>query len=244
MHGAFQPFVPVLQQSIYSALQQTHGVTSAERRRMIEIESSQITRMLTPLSPEELVQLTCVRLLNKPNDDQNAVQRSHNFMADSTMDAARIAGVWDTAELETPADWQEWLRRMTNVMLQHSPSPMLRSCVHLTSSAHLPSMEAELFQAGFAACWAALDGNRQQELARHFVSALHSNSVPVLQSLISLEEAMTKRGLTLPRFLPRESLAFAAESCQAYAKALRYREQHFESSPNDKSVTSLIQVHH
>eukprot|EP00656_Telonema_subtile_P051269 TRINITY_DN6855_c0_g1_i1.p1 TRINITY_DN6855_c0_g1~~TRINITY_DN6855_c0_g1_i1.p1 ORF type:complete len:1752 (-),score=590.30 TRINITY_DN6855_c0_g1_i1:111-5366(-) len=247
MPTLFAPFVPVLKQSLASALL-ANTLPAAQRATQAEVAQS-IAELLSPLEGAQMQQLSSTStLLRKPLsvDDPMTLNRQASFLELSQINecnVGRIAAVWDTAELETAADWQEWLRRLTNMMMQSSPSPMLRSCAHLVSSAHLPCMEAELFHAGFAACWGAMESSRQQELASHFKAALQHSSVPVLQALISLEEAMTKRGLALSQHLPRNLLAGSAETCQAYAKALRYREQHFESHPSNEAVEALIQVH-
>lgn len=65
-----------------------------------------------------------------------------------------LQSAWDTSHCFTNDDWAEWIRRISIVMLQESPSPSLRCLAGLAMS-HNP-VAIELFNSAFVSCWEQL----------------------------------------------------------------------------------------
>ena len=123
----------------------------------------------------------------------------------------------------------EWLWRFNVDLLRESPVPTLRVCAPLAQN-H-PPLARELFHAAFVSCWHELNEQYQDSLIRNLQKAFHSNTIPpdILQVLLNLAEFMEHDAEALPINL--NVLAELAQKGHAYAKALHYREQEFQSNP-------------
>lgn len=146
---------------------------------------------------------------------------------------------WVSSDRSTKEDWVEWLRNFSVELLKESPSPALRACYQLAQAQ--PRMARELFAAGFVSCWLQLTQSTQEQLVRSLEAALASPSIPpeIVTALLNLAEFMEHDEKALP--LDFRTLGVLAEKCQAYAKALHYKELEFESTP-DAAVEPLISI--
>ena len=61
---------------------------------------------------------------------------------------------WDTFQVNSKEDWNDWARRLAIELMKESPSHAIRACVSL-AEAHVP-LARELFNAAFVSCWTEL----------------------------------------------------------------------------------------
>lgn len=61
---------------------------------------------------------------------------------------------WDTSQISTRDDWQEWMHRIGVEFMKESPSHALRACMSLVDI-H-PPLAKDLFNAAFLSCWGEL----------------------------------------------------------------------------------------
>ncbi len=61
---------------------------------------------------------------------------------------------WDTSQISTREDWNEWMQRLSVEFMKESPSHALRACMSLVD-VHTP-LAKELFNAAFLSCWGEL----------------------------------------------------------------------------------------
>lgn len=136
---------------------------------------------------------------------------------------------WEASQRATKEDWIEWLSGFAVELLRESPSPALRSCSPLAQVYH--PLARELFNAGFVSCWTELSDKGQSEVVRALELAFSSPNLPpeVLQTLLNLAEFMEHDEKPLP--IAITALGTLAEKCQAYAKALHYKEIEFILNP-------------
>lgn len=146
---------------------------------------------------------------------------------------------WEASHRSTKDDWVEWMRRLTLELLRESACPALRACWALAQVYH--PLSRELFHASFLSCWLHLYDPYQDALARSLETAVHSPTLPpdILQALLNLAEFMDRSGLPLP--IDARTLGGLSEKCHAYAKALRYKEAEFATSPTT-CVEALISI--
>ncbi|XP_048250308.1 serine/threonine-protein kinase mTOR-like isoform X1 [Haliotis rufescens] len=137
-------------------------------------------------------------------------------------------------------DWMEWLRKLSIELLKESPSPALRSCWALAQSYN--PLARDLFNAAFVSCWTELTETQQDELIHSLEQALTSQEIPeITQTLLNLAEFMEHcdKG---PLPLASNILGQRAMRCQAYAKALHYKEEEFHRGPTTDTLEALISI--
>ncbi|KAL7753608.1 phosphatidylinositol kinase- protein kinase tor1 [Sorochytrium milnesiophthora] len=147
---------------------------------------------------------------------------------------------WETNQKATKDDWLEWLRRLSIELIKESPSAALRAC-HTLASVYYP-LARELFNVAFVSCWAELYDQFQDELVRALETALVTPNIPpeVIQALLNLAEFMEHDDKALP--IDIRTLGDYATRCQAYAKALHYKELEFISEPSTSAIENLISI--
>eukprot|EP00003_Mantamonas_plastica_P010783 TRINITY_DN2025_c0_g1_i1.p1 TRINITY_DN2025_c0_g1~~TRINITY_DN2025_c0_g1_i1.p1 ORF type:complete len:2240 (+),score=782.23 TRINITY_DN2025_c0_g1_i1:702-7421(+) len=147
---------------------------------------------------------------------------------------------WEAEQRSTREDWMEWMRRFSVELLRESPSPTLRSCSALAQV--YPPLARELFNASFVSCWTELFDQFQDELVKSLETAMTSENIPpeILQALLNLAEFMEHDDKPLP--IQTELLGHLAETCNAYAKALHYKEIEFHNNHDPETIEALISI--
>lgn len=151
-----------------------------------------------------------------------------------------IKQAWDTTGRSTKDDWSEWFRRISVEFLKQSPSPSMRACAGIAVVS--PSLARDLFNPSFYSVWIHLYDQYKEDLIGHIQNAMASQNIPpeVLQTLLTLAEFMERDDKPLP--LTPKVLAFYAQKCHAYAKALHYKELDFINDPSPSTIESLISI--
>uniref|UniRef100_A0ACD5YK47 Uncharacterized protein n=1 Tax=Avena sativa TaxID=4498 RepID=A0ACD5YK47_AVESA len=152
----------------------------------------------------------------------------------------RLINAVEASQRSTREDWAEWMRHFTVALLKESPSPALRTCARLAQLQ--PSVERELFAAGFASCWTQMTESSQEQLMRSLKTAFSSQNIPleILAMLLNLAEFMEHDEKPLP--IDTRLLGALAEKCQAYAKFLHYKEMDFEAVCSKKMGANSVTV--
>lgn len=175
---------------------------------------------------------------------QNHHQRGHSRSrsAGAPSDTSVLALAWDTSRCFTKADWAEWMRKLSLVLLSESSSASLRACAQ-AAKAHYP-LARELFNAAFISCWSELTYDLQKELTSALEIALSSSSIPpeILQILLDLAEFMEHNEKPLP--IDTKVLASLAMKCHAYAKALYYKETEYRKGVTTALVEDIISINY
>ena len=158
------------------------------------------------------------------------------------LDYSALAQAWDTSRCTTKADWAEWTRKLSLVLLTESPSLALRSC-SAAAKAHTP-LARELFNAAFISCWSELTYELQMDLTGALEIALSSLTIPpeILQILLDLAEFMEHNEKPLP--IDIKVLASLAMKCRAYAKALYYKETEYRRGVTTALVEDIISINY
>ncbi|KAG9394146.1 Serine/Threonine-protein kinase TOR [Carpediemonas membranifera] len=150
--------------------------------------------------------------------------------ASATVDESVLKSAWDTSQASTRDDWISWMRRLTHIFIQSSPSPSIRSCA---SVPHISgTISPDLMNAAFVSVWTALRDGAEAEFASQLTKVLQSQSLPieVLQILLRLAEYLEHLDHSLP--IDYRVLGHLASNSHAFAKALRYQEQEFVKAPS------------
>ncbi|CAD7701599.1 unnamed protein product [Ostreobium quekettii] len=169
-----------------------------------------------------------------PDDTPGASPQRFN------LDERDMGVAWDTAHRYTKDDWAEWMRQLSLRLLSSSPSPALRACKEFAQM--IPGMAKDLFPASFISCWSELSDSMQQQLVRSLEAALASPTIPpeIITSLLNLAELMEHDRSQLP--LDTRTLGALASKCQAFAKALHYKEVEFQESPKT-AVEAILAIY-
>ena len=148
--------------------------------------------------------------------------------------------VWNAEQRYTYQDWLEWMRVFSLELLNSSPSPALKACHPFAQ--YIPSMAKDLFSASFVSCWSELTPSVQREFIRHLEAAMASSTIPseILTTLLNLAEFMEHNSYQLP--LDKRTLAALSMKCQAFAKALHYKEMEFQDSP-ERAVENMLAIY-
>ncbi|KAK8942075.1 Serine/threonine-protein kinase TOR [Platanthera guangdongensis] len=152
----------------------------------------------------------------------------------------RLRTAGEASQRSTKEDWAEWMRHFSIELLKESPSPALRTCARLAQLQ--PSVGRELFAAGFASCWVQMNETSQEQLVRNLKTAFLSQNIPpeILATLLNLAEFMEHEEKPLP--IDTRLLGALAQQCQAYSKALHYKEMEFEAARSKIMGTNPVAV--
>ncbi|XP_047315173.1 serine/threonine-protein kinase TOR isoform X1 [Impatiens glandulifera] len=201
----------------------TLGSTSAERlSRRLSVEG-----ISDPQNDTE----------NDPHDDGNDGHRQHRS---HQVNDGKLRSAGEASQRSTKEDWAEWMRHFSIELLKESPSPALRTCARLAQLQ--PFIGRELFAAGFVSCWSQLPEASQRQLVRSLEMAFSSPNIPpeILATLLNLAEFMEHDEKPLP--IDIRLLGALAEKCQAFAKALHYKEMEFEGARSKKMDANPVSV--
>jgi len=149
--------------------------------------------------------------------------------------------VWEAGQATTEVDWSLWMRRLSVELLRDSPDATLRACASVAHT-HQP-LARDLFNAAFLSCWIRLSDEERAQLVKVLKIALRHPMTPpdVLHALLNLAEFMDHHNRALP--IDVHQMAMFAMRCHAYAKALRYKEIEFSTSPA-QCLDDLISINH
>ncbi|CAG8464548.1 8437_t:CDS:10, partial [Paraglomus occultum] len=151
-----------------------------------------------------------------------------------------LKNAWECSQKSTKDDWNEWIRRLSVELLKESPSPALRACASLAGVYH--PLAKELFNAAFISCWSELYYQYKDELVMSLLTAIRSPSTytEIVSTILNLAEFMEH--YDRPLSIDFGLLGQFAEKCQAFAKALHYKEMEFLKEPTKETVEKLIQI--
>lgn len=155
------------------------------------------------------------------------------------LDQENLRKAWETSQRSIKDDWAEWMRQFSVELLRESSSPALRFCSSL-AQVYQP-LARELFNAAFVSCYTELERDYKRELVQSLERAFSSSSITpdILQLLLNLAEFMEHDEKPLP--IDIRTLGALAKQCQAYSKALHYKELEFQSQPAD-TIEDLIEI--
>ena len=99
-----------------------------------------------------------------------------------------------------------------------------------------------LFQVGFMACWEELSTASRESLVQSLEAAFSAPSTPteILQALLALAEYMERHDRQLP--MNTRTLGDIATRCQAFSKALHYREIEFHTHTSAQGSPRLVEA--
>lgn len=91
-----------------------------------------------------------------------------------TVNQQHLKQAWDTSQVSTREDWNEWMHRLGVEFMKESPSHALRACMSLVDI-HAP-LAKELFNAAFLSCWTELyDQYQVRQIVKPAVNLLKSS---------------------------------------------------------------------
>ncbi|XP_049851152.1 serine/threonine-protein kinase tor-like [Schistocerca gregaria] len=169
--------------------------------------------------------------------DSNYYLDNFSFTSEFDSKNGLLNFFWNTGQSFTKADWYEWFRRFSIVLLSGSSSQALRCCVPLVKAQY--SLALELFNVGFISCWEQLSDELRMQLTDSLKNALSSNiPAEILQILLNLVEFLEHHEQCLP--IDNKTLASLAIKCHAYAKALHYKEAEFFQQMSPALMEDII----
>eukprot|EP00055_Hartaetosiga_balthica_P013374 m.68538 g.68538 ORF g.68538 m.68538 type:complete len:2576 (-) comp8246_c0_seq1:359-8086(-) len=155
--------------------------------------------------------------------DNSGSMDSSLLRASVNQDSIRAA--WDISSNASQQDWQDWLKRITRVLIKNAQITVVRACSKVCEL-HAPSAR-ELLNVAFISCWPGLTSKCQDDLMRPFEQAMSNvSSTPreiqeVILDLAELAESIDQGNLALT---PHDLANLAMEN-HFYAKALLYKEK-------------------
>ncbi|CCK71085.1 phosphatidylinositol kinase family protein KNAG_0G00270 [Huiozyma naganishii CBS 8797] len=172
--------------------------------------------------------------------EENDLSDKYGEMKKLPINQEVLCATWDCTQVRTQEDWQEWFRRLSIQLLRESPSQSIRACSNLISISY--PLAKELFNISFSSCWRELSTENQDSLVQSLCSALSAAATPpeINQTLLKLIEYMDHDDNALP--IPIHKLGEYAQNCNAYAKALRYKEMEYQQGSDDSIIESLINI--
>lgn len=140
---------------------------------------------------------------------------------------SNLRAAWQVTRRVSKDDWVEWLKRLSIGLLKESRSQALRAC-HVLAQDY-DKLLRDLFNAAFISCWTELLQEHKNELTQSLIQALQVTDMPeITQTILNLAEFMEHCD-TDPIPIETKLLGTRAMACRAYAKALRYKEEEFQT---------------
>lgn len=181
-------------------------------------------------------------LLDKDSEEKNKNinlqnnPRTEKFVVDQQI----LKSAWDCSQQKSKEDWQEWFRRLSVHTIRESASPSLRACSNLVSVYN--PLARDLFNVSFSSCWNELNIGSREHILNSLCSALSSpqNPTEIYLILINLIEFMEHDMNPLP--IPATITGEYAQKCNAFAKALHYKETEFIENEKPCIIESLIDI--
>lgn len=118
----------------------------------------------------------------------------------------------------------------------------LRACASIGESYN--PLARDLFAPAFLSVYAELIPAHQEDMVRMVELVLRSPTAPseICQALLNMAEYLERHDKTLP--ISIADLGGYALRCQAYAKALHYKELECLGHPTPASIESLVEINH
>lgn len=220
-------FIPIIAQAMTQGNVPPHAHYTALMTKLVKGIDFEMSDLPAPRPPEANMSMVFDTQQEDTSNKKIRVSQSN------------LQKAWDAQHKATKEDWQEWIRGFSIELLKESTSPALRVCQILAQKYH--PLAGELFNAAFVSCWSELHDKVQDDLVRNLRLAYGSDTLPpeVLQKLLNLAEFMEHDDKRLP--IDGKVLGNLAEKVNAYAKALRYKEDEFHNAPG-ATIESLISV--
>jgi FKBP12-rapamycin complex-associated protein len=166
----------------------------------------------------------------------------HNQSNRHIVNQVKLQRAWNISQSATREECDEWMRRFSLALLRESPAPALRACYEL-ANAYQP-LARELFRAAFDNCWTELTDECRKSLinALKIVFKKADPSPEILQTLLNLAEFAERDGIKGGLPIEIDILANLALNCQAYAKALHYKELEHLRPGGSACIEDLISI--
>ena len=140
-----------------------------------------------------------------------------------------------------PDDWEDWFNKLKVDLIENSPSNVLIDCKGLIC---LQDVVRELFKPAFAIVWSQLNDTQKSEILKNLdriISEPSKAPISVLKEILELVEFMSHDNLNGLN-LDVSKLAYLAIKCLSLPKAIYFKEQEFQHSPN-KASESLLNLY-
>ncbi|EDQ92944.1 uncharacterized protein MONBRDRAFT_5087 [Monosiga brevicollis MX1] len=123
-------------------------------------------------------------------------------------------------------DWPTWIRRFSVSLLKESKSPSLAACQYL--ALRFEPFARKVFNAAFVSCWKELTPEEQAEMTDGLERAMKADHI-FMQMMLNVAEFMSHYFERVGLPFSNQLLGRMALECNAYAKALRYKESELGS---------------
>eukprot|EP00767_Chilomastix_cuspidata_P001783 gnl/Chilomastix_cuspidata/1912.p1 GENE.gnl/Chilomastix_cuspidata/1912~~gnl/Chilomastix_cuspidata/1912.p1 ORF type:complete len:2721 (-),score=739.59 gnl/Chilomastix_cuspidata/1912:140-8302(-) len=211
--------------------------------------SEQFERADTSTNPQRRGSKTSSRSHSRSESPRAIQSRAgrrtkRNEAAPRAPDFPKLMVIWKRPKRESPSEWHRWLLNACCETIAQSPELVLSSCSWLASSYRL--LSRELLNAAFLSCFRVVCGTPTgTEFLLCIRKTMEAADIPVedLQVILNLIEFLehdTKLAESLSVF-PSTLLAELSEKCNAFAKALHYREICYKRDPRS-SIEHLIRI--
>ncbi len=156
-------------------------------------------------------------------------QAAHSTPPTPRVNLQNLRIAWGATQRSMHKDSMAWMTRFRLVLLRESPNPALRGCSALAHA--YPPIGKTLFHPAFVSCWLELDNKHQDDLILSLETLLRSPEVPIeiIHDILNLAEFMEREVNPLP--IDINVLSKHACRCNAYAKALHFKETEFHKDP-------------
>jgi FKBP12-rapamycin complex-associated protein len=155
---------------------------------------------------------------------------------------------WSQAMQRNAKDLPMWLNKFQQLVLEQSPVYPLKA-VSTCLAQDSPLISRDLFNVSFISCWNELNSHDRLSLTNALTYVLKVCDKPdVIQIILNLAEFQNHCDFKLKfeqSLIDIHLLSEKAFSVRAYAKALRYKEEEFQSeSITSDTIESLISINH
>ena len=174
-------------------------------------------------------------ILETARDESN--QRKHKIERD------KLVKEFDTVYCSIEEDWKQWFKSTSKALFEQSPSIPIFFC-HNVVDYYTPLL-TELYNYAFISCWRNLNDLNKSDVVTSLKNALNNTKTPneILLIILNLAEFIERDDNQID-FIEFQKLGEVANNCQAYAKALYYKENFYRNSNDYQTLEELISLYY
>ena len=196
------------------------------------------SKLKTKLCPLNFI-ITEKPIIQNTNISQNNIIKNRKTQTDIEL----IISKFETSNRKVEDDWREWFKLTSKTLFEQSPSYALFYC-HMVADYYFPIIN-ELYNYGFISVWNILNDYHKNQIIKELNSALEHSKTPnnILLMILNLAEFLERKNGKCD-FMSFDLFGKVAFKCNAYAKAIYYKENDFILKNDYDIFEQLIELYY
>jgi len=196
------------------------------------------SKLKTKICPLNFI-ITEKPIIQNTKNPQNNIIKNRKTQTDIEL----IISKFETSNRKEEDDWREWFKLTSKTLFEQSPSYALFYC-HMVADYYFPIIN-ELYNYGFISVWNILNNFDKNQIIEELKHALEHSKTPndILLTILNLAEFLERKNGKCD-FMSFDLFGKVAFKCNAYAKAIYYKENDFILKNDYDIFEQLIELYY